>query len=123
MDETTRCIQQAGAASRVDIKALGDAFGNVADGEDSDRIIRRTNIRESDQRADTQFGSCAAAYAAGDMLDDVVEAAIMVNDREDAAGKHGDEDQFAHAHHALQRAVYPCHEIKTAVEDAGEAGE
>ena len=116
-------IQQTRTPARVDVELLRDALGDIADGEDSDCVIRRAYIRECDESAYTPFGAGAALDMPCHPVDDKIESADKTEDSEDTAREHGDKDQFAHAHDALRGAADPAHEIVTAIEDAREAGE
>lgn len=44
------------------------------------------------------------------MADDVVEAAVVADEFEHAGGEEGDDDEFAHAGHALSHGTNPVHE-------------
>ena len=116
-------IQEAGAAARVDVELLRYALGDIADGEDSDGVIRCTDIGEGDESADTPFGAGATFDMPRHTVDDEVQATDIAEDSEDTAREHGDEDEFAHAHDTLRSAADPTHQVVTAVDDAREAGE
>ena len=123
LDTARGSVQEAGAAARVDVKLLGNMFGNVSYGEDGNRVVRRADIRKSHEPADAPFGAGAGFDAAGDEVYHIVEASVVTDKRKDTAGKHGDKDEFGHPHDAVQGAGLPSDQVITAVPHAGCARE
>lgn len=116
-------VQEARAAARIDVKLLGNTFGDISYGEDGNRIVRRADICKSHKSADAPFGAGAGFDAAGDEVYHVIEASVVTDKRKDTAGEHGDEDEFGHPHDAVESACLPSDEVITAVPHAGCARE
>ena len=123
MNTAAGSVQQTGTAARVNIKLLGDAPGDISYGEDGDSIVRRAYIGKSNEGTDAPFRSLARTDTPRDTVDDKLHSSVMTDEGKDTTGKHGDENEFAHAHHAREGTVNPSHEGVTAVQYAGETCE
>ena len=54
-------------------------------------------------------------------LDDELNTALLLDELQHAACHHGDNNQFAHADHAVAHRPHPSEDIETACKDANAA--
>lgn len=121
--KATEGVEETGTLATIDPKAGGNIVGNGAGGHDGDGIVGGAYIGEHDKGGNGQFGSTFALDTAGELLHDVVDAAIVADEFEHTPCQQGDDDEFAHAHDAFAHGVQPTEEIVTAEADAHDARE
>ena len=110
LDDAGGGVEEAGGAGARDAVFLRDAAGDVADGDDGDGVIGGAEVGEGCHEGDAGFSAPAPTDAGGEVADDVVEAAVVADEFEHAGGEEGDDDELAHAGHALSHGADPVHE-------------
>ena len=96
---------------------------DVAHRENSDGVVCRADIRKSHEPANTPFCPCGTLQVTRHTGDHKVKSAVITDQRKDTSRQQRDQDQFAHAHDAVQSRYFPTYEVITTVNNTGRTSE
>lgn len=121
--EAAEGVEQGGAHAAVYAVAVGNVACHGAHGDEGYGIVGGAEVGKDDEQGDGELGTAPAADAAGEHADEPVDAAVVTDEGEHAAGKEGDDDELAHAHDAFAHGAHPTHEVEAATGHAYDAGQ
>ena len=94
-------IQQRGAAARRYAELFADIFGNRACHNNRHSVVRSADINKQSESSNTQLTAFGAADAALDEVQNEFNAAVFLNQRNDASHDYGDNSDVIHRHNAV----------------------
>ena len=105
--ETGEGIQDAGAFPLVHTVFLRNVVGQRTYRDDGHRVVGRTEVDQADQGGYAQFRTPFGADMSRQDAQQIVDTPVVADQFHQAAGQHGDDDQFAHVGNALSHGREP----------------
>ena len=92
-------------------KLVAYLLGDVAHGENCHGVVGGTDVHHRDEGGDGEFSASLASHVRCELLDDVVDTTIFSDDLQHTTCHHGDDDELAHANHAVAYGREPTEEV------------
>ena len=112
LDEAGEDVEEAGAAARVDVEAVGDVLRDRPCHDEGDGVVGRTEVGEAHEGGDAGFGTSRGADADRQLVDYPFDTAVVAYHLEHSACQEGYDDEFAHAGDALTHRACPSPDIE-----------